>query len=168
MKNSIYLAFIGVGYLMMFSNISHAAGIYKCTKANGNIFYNDKPCAAKDIEKKLNAVKDVAGGYIPLTIEAEVSQKRSTKAIVRHQKNDNKKNTLLKRSSAKKSNSGSSSKGNKSRELSYTKVSKSSDNNSSSNSNSGQNISNDTNNSASSKENTSSTATDEIGYIDTL
>jgi len=49
---------------LLFSAESHAA-IYKCVKANSEVFYNDKPCPVADKETEFNSVKDPENGYIP-------------------------------------------------------------------------------------------------------
>jgi len=53
---------------LLFSAESHAA-IYKCVKANSEVFYNDKPCPVADKETEFNSVKDPENGYIPSLIE---------------------------------------------------------------------------------------------------
>ena len=35
-----------------------SAAIFKCTSANGTVFYNDKPCPKKDSETEMRAIKD--------------------------------------------------------------------------------------------------------------
>ena len=41
------------------------AQIYKCVNTQAEVFYNDKPCPVKQIEKKMKSVKDPTNGYIP-------------------------------------------------------------------------------------------------------
>ena len=62
---------------LLFSAESHAA-IYKCVKANSEVFYNDKPCPVADKETEFNSVKDPENGYIPPAFVEDNTQSGTT------------------------------------------------------------------------------------------
>ena len=45
-------------------SVEAQASIYKCTNAQADVYYNDKPCPITAIEKEMRAVKDPVGGFI--------------------------------------------------------------------------------------------------------
>ena len=49
--------------VIIFTGGAHA-DIYKCVYTNAEVYYNDKPCPATAIERKIKAAKDPVGGYI--------------------------------------------------------------------------------------------------------
>ena len=59
------------------------AQIYKCVNTQEQVFYNDKPCPVKQIEKKMKSVKDPKNGFIPAPFSpskiADEEQNSSTK-----------------------------------------------------------------------------------------
>ncbi len=62
--------------LGLFSWATTQAEIFKCTNANGAVYYNDKPCPVKDKQKTMKAEKDVVNGYVP---KIKVMNKPKTK-----------------------------------------------------------------------------------------
>ena len=66
MKNTFKLSVITLIGVPLLISIEAQATIYKCVNATTTqVYYNDKPCAVTEIEKKIKAVKDPVGGYIP-------------------------------------------------------------------------------------------------------
>jgi len=50
------------------------AQIYKCVDGQAEVFYNDKPCPAKQIEKKIKSEKDPVNVYIPPSFSPSVEK----------------------------------------------------------------------------------------------
>lgn len=65
MKNNKIIMFSSLLLVPLLLNLEAQASIYKCVNAKTEVYYNDKPCAAKDKEQEFNAVKDPVNGYIP-------------------------------------------------------------------------------------------------------
>jgi hypothetical protein len=49
---------VGLVIISSLFSLTANADIYKCTNAQGNVIYNDKPCVSKATEKKMKTVKD--------------------------------------------------------------------------------------------------------------
>ena len=63
MKNNLFI-YVAV-FIPLLISVEAQAGIYKCTNAQAEVYYNDKPCPVTAKEKEMKAVKDPVGGYIP-------------------------------------------------------------------------------------------------------
>jgi len=66
------------------------AKIFKCTRINGAVYYNDKPCSWGDKEKKIRNATDVVNGYIPATPKSQPSVGADTVSNNPQQKISNK------------------------------------------------------------------------------
>jgi len=65
------------------------AVIYKCTNAKQEVYYNDKPCPAKDDQSEFEAVKDPVNGYIPPAFTKAEVNKANSSTVKRQAKADN-------------------------------------------------------------------------------
>ena len=61
--NSFAYQLLVLTFVIIFTGGAHA-DIYKCVNTNAEVYYNDKPCPATAIERKIKAAKDPVGGYI--------------------------------------------------------------------------------------------------------
>lgn len=59
-------------------SVKAQATIYKCVKANSDVYYNDKPCPVADVETELSSVKDPVNGYIPPDFLEDIDKSGST------------------------------------------------------------------------------------------
>ena len=85
LKKMSYFLLSGA-FLVLSTSVS--AGIYKCTnEKTGKIQYLDKPCSVDLSEKKIKAVKDPKGGFIPAPFK-EASKDLSKKGQVQKGKDE--------------------------------------------------------------------------------
>ena len=79
-KQNLFLSVLVLVPLLM--ALEAHATIYKCVDANAEVYYNDKPCPVTDIERKIKAVKDPEGGYIPPEFVADQAKSASPGIVV--------------------------------------------------------------------------------------
>ena len=79
-KQNLFLSVLAIVPLLIV--VEAQATIYKCVDANAEVYYNDKPCPATDIERKIKAVKDPEGGYIAPKFVSEEAESGNTGTIV--------------------------------------------------------------------------------------
>ena len=81
---SLVSAFIVSAPLLMLEEAQ--AQIYKCVNNQEQVFYNDKPCPMKHVEKKMKSVKDPKNGFIPAPFSpsqiADEEQNSNIKGVV--------------------------------------------------------------------------------------
>jgi hypothetical protein len=90
MKNKLKI-FVYVGsFIPLLMTTQSYATIYKCVNSQAEVYYNDKPCPITNIERKIKAVKDPEGGYIPPAFKEDVSKARRNNGVVVGEENQRK------------------------------------------------------------------------------
>lgn len=82
MINKLKLPAITLAFVPLLMAVEAQATIYKCIDANAEVYYNDKPCPVTNIERKIKAVKDPKGGYIPPKFVADEEKSAKPGVVV--------------------------------------------------------------------------------------
>ncbi len=82
MKNKLKLSVTTLALVPLLFSVEAQETIYKCVNAKAEVYYNDQPCHVTTIERKLKAVKDPEGGYIPPRFVSEEAKSGSTGVVV--------------------------------------------------------------------------------------
>ena len=81
MKNKNIVIFSLMLFSLLFTAEGHAK-IYKCVKANNDVYYNDKPCPVSDAETQIKSEKDPVNGYIPPDFVKDKNNLKSSVGVV--------------------------------------------------------------------------------------
>ncbi len=82
MKNILKLSVTALALVPLLFSVEAQETIYKCVNAKAEVYYNDQPCDVTTIERKLKAVKDPEGGYIPPRFVREKAKSGSKGVVV--------------------------------------------------------------------------------------
>ncbi len=82
MRNKIIKCTYSLLLIPLLLGAEAQATIYKCVKANADVYYNDKPCPNNDKESQLQSVKDPEGGYIPPESLSDDKESNSKSVVI--------------------------------------------------------------------------------------